>query len=184
LPQTGLLKTSFFGIHCPSEIDTRNNNVKSIKQEQNKVTGIVALSLAITGILLSLIPRPFLAGFGISLLVLGGISGLRALFSGFLFYAFGESDPLKNAVLQREENPDSEIGRKKLIRRKRWNFVWAGFSFFFLAVALSLVIIASQADSPGLLGASGGASLALAVIHVQSLYFGIKTDQILSGSRK
>jgi hypothetical protein len=155
--------------------------VNTIKREQLITTGILALAMAVPGIALTLVQRPAFAAFGLAFLILGGVSGIRAMFGGLLLYILGGANPLQHPDRGYSEEPASEAGMKNLKRRKRGNFIWAGISFASLIISLSLTVIANQAGDAALLGASAGSSIGMAAIHVHALYFGIKSDQAIGG---
>ncbi len=151
--------------------------MNSIKRELTSANGVIALSLAVPGIVMTLIPQPYVAGFGFSMLVFGGITGIRAMFGGLLGYMLAQSGTIRDPNRHYTEDVNSELGRKNLERRRRAAFVWAGISFFFLIIALSLVIISHNEGGPVFSGGSAGAAASLTVIHIHSLYVGIKADQ-------
>lgn len=142
--------------------------------------GYLSLGLLFPGIILSLIAQPFIASFGISFMILGGLTGMRAMFSGLFRILFSrQSGSLGTDSVAGLDDPRSEMGKKHLIRHRRRRFIEAAVSFLGLIIAMSVVIMAQQLEISTGMGFATGGAVGLIPLHMLPLYAAIKTDQLL-----
>lgn len=160
----------------------QNSLHRNVQQRRNYVRflGYLSLGLLFPGIMLSLIPQPFIASFGISLMVMGGLTGIRAMFSGLFRILFSrQTGGLGAESVTGTEDPKSELGRKNLTRHRRRRFAEAALGFIGLIIALSVIIMTQQLESTTGMGFATGAAVALIPLQMLPLYAAITTDQLL-----